>query len=92
MSAEDDVLEWAGVQVSCTATNGSSITVNLISRENKMAVWGKVTGCLSKEPTVFDRAQPMNRRCTDMIENVIDHSPAVTDEEKTMLLFGPGMP
>jgi len=91
MGSEDDVLEWAGVQVSCTATNGSSITVNLISRESKMAVWGKVAGCLAKEKTVFDRAQPMNRRITDRIDTAIDQASLVTEDEKAML-FGQGIP
>jgi len=50
-----------------------------------------VAGCLSKEKTVFDRAQPMNRRITDRIDTAIDQASVVTEDEKAML-FGQGMP
>jgi len=83
---EDDVMEWMGVNISCTASNGSSITVNLVARESKQAVWGRMAGCLSKEPVVFDRAEPMRRRITDRIDETIDQKSVVTDEEKEMLL------
>jgi len=57
----------------------------------RSAVWGKVAGCLAKEKTVFDRAQPMNRRITDRIDTAIDQDSVVTEDEKAML-FGRGMP
>lgn len=86
MGCEEDVLQWMNVNISCTATNGSAVTVNLISRESKKVVWGKLANCLTKEPNaVFGQAVKMNRRATDRIENMIDHEDPVTGEEKEML-------